>query len=354
LFTSYGIRAMATANFLKPDFTPDMAEIPLYVKFLKELGPDKLIGIEPLNEYNQYRQTIPDWHVKARAFQTELYKQVKADAALAHLPVLGPSIWKRVHIAYQELGDISNMADACALHNYSGGRRPTQFGDEGVLGYMDTAIGYCRSNVPGKPVYVTETGFNNKADTLDSPWRTPERTQAKYELRNHAEFFMRKPVVQKVFTYIFMDMPTKPDHAFGLVRADLTRKPAFYAVKNFIKLLSDKNASFTPGYLNYKLTGDKTDIREVALQKSNGNFYLLLWLDGESYVRNTGTEVNLSRKLTLDVGTKFQTLKTYLPSGLDRPDPNNGILPTKTVTNPTTLTLNVPDQVMIVELVPKI
>ena len=57
------------------------------------------------------------------------------------------------------------------------------------------------------------------------------------------------------FVRIGMNWWTKgqpgPEGAFGLLRNDVSEKPAFRAVKNLITILSDKGPDFEVGSMNY-------------------------------------------------------------------------------------------------------
>ena len=64
----------------------------------------------------------PDWVAKTREFHAELYRQAKADPALANLNVIGPALVYRD--SRTKLGDLSNVVDRGNLHPYPGGLPP--------------------------------------------------------------------------------------------------------------------------------------------------------------------------------------------------------------------------------------
>ena len=58
-------------------------------------------------------------------------------------------------------------------------------------------------------------------------------------------------------------------------------------MKNLLGLLSDPGPAFTPGALDVVLTGSKSGVQEVLLQKRDGTFYVALWLASSSWDPNT-------------------------------------------------------------------
>jgi hypothetical protein len=355
LHATYGIRFDVRVDGRKADNTLDPSVIgPSLARLRDDLGADKVVGIEGPNEYNdtKYEHDNTGWATQLRDFQRQLYTTAKADAALRSIPILAPSIWKRYEVDARALGDISAYTDLGCLHYYTGGRKPTVWG--GAENPIEDAFALAKINVPDAPMWVTETGYNNKVDTVDSPYSTPEKTQAKYTLRLLGELFKRRASVGKSFLYNLMDTAGTPDKVYGLLRTDMSRKPVFYAIKNANQILSDEGAAFATGSLAHALTGDQTDVVSVVTQKRDGRFFLMIWLDVDSYDRRTGTELSPApRRLTLDVSShRFSAMKVYHPTGLGLADPNKGALPIKTVTNPTSVAIDVPDHVMILELDP--
>jgi hypothetical protein len=213
------------------------------------------------------------------------------------------------------------------------------------------AIQNAQITTPGTRIQITETGYNIDNPTPQSKFYVSERTSAKYTLRLISEFFLRRGRVDKVYLFSLLD--ADPAKQYGLLRPNLSRRPSFYAVKNAIALLADRGGPFPLGTLTYSLTGDKTEIRSVVLQKRNGRFYMLIWLDAASYNQTTLKDADFVRSLTLDISSKkFGQAKIYRPTALGLADPNRGVLPVQTVNSPGTITLKVPDQLMIVEMIP--
>ena len=65
---------------------------------------------------------------------------------------------------------------------------------------------------------------------------------------------------------------------FGYIRTNNTVKPSFTAVKNLLALLSDRGPRFAPAVLDYRVTGNATNVYKVLMQKRDGTFYLAMWV----------------------------------------------------------------------------
>ena len=133
----------------------------------------------------------------------------------------------------------------------------------------------------------TECGYNTY---LPEGRGLPEGIQAKYLPRTFAEFFRRG--IYRSFRYELVDQGTggNAEQLFGMLRNDLSRKPAFNAVRDLIGLLADPGPTFATTDLDYTLEGDTKDVRQVLLQKRDGSYYLMLWLEVEGYNGDTDTE----------------------------------------------------------------
>jgi hypothetical protein len=166
--------------------------------------------------------------------------------------------------------------------------------------------------------------------------------------RLYFEYFNRG--IARSYAYEFIDEHPEPARTnkqkhFGQVRHDGTEKPAFTSMKNMITLLEDPGPRFTPKSLDYTLSGDTTNVHRTLLQKRDGRFYLVLWKEVSSYNSDTNRDLSVpSSKVTLTLNQQMATAKTYLPT--------NSVNQVQKYTAPRNLTLNVPDQLLVVELTP--
>ena len=230
-------------------------------------------------------------------------------------------------------------------HPYPGGKMPT--GDEygqSTRATMKSAA----SNSANKSVMFTETGYHNALETDKDHAPTSEAVTAKYLPRMFFEHFNMG--VPRTYLYELIDSKSKnrttnPEASFGLLRHDGSEKPAFRAIENLTKLLSDAGPSFNPEALSFALSGNTDDVHHTLLQKRDGTFYLALWLEKESWDRDARQEVRVDNQaVTLTLG---QNVKSATLHALD----GSGRMSSRAVSfRSNKLDLSVGDSVMILEL----
>ncbi|KAM3098322.1 PA14 domain-containing protein [Phormidesmis sp. 146-35] len=322
----FGIRSTLVMD-ARDGVTPDNA-----VELLKKVT-SSVIAVEGPNEWDvntglTYKgKSFPDG---VRDYQTDLYKAIKGNAATSHLPVIAPSL--AIPEYGSRLGSLKSVVDMGNMHSYAGGNLPAQDLDW-------RWISHTKQVSEDEPIVVTETGWHTAInDTQASQKGVSEQVAAKYVPRLFLEYFNRG--IQRTFLYELMDERPQPDQEnnFGLIRSDGTPKPAFYSLKNLMSLLNDAQGSKASGGLNYSLAGNTQNVRHTLLQKSSGEFYLVLWSD----VVSADTAVNQS--VTLNLSSPIKQAATYLT--------NQSIDPTGTFAAPTQLALNVPDSPLVVKLTP--
>ncbi len=284
-----------------------------------------------------------DSYPATKSFQDDLFAAVKAEPKLKHVKVLSPAMGRSVR--FQHLMPIP--FDVASMHSYAWAA-PDQTSHAPSLG-VDKALSDMAAHHAGKKLWATESGYFNRSSTDKRV--VPEAVAARYMPRLLAEFFNRG--IERTYIYELADEGPSADNReenFGLLRFDMTEKPAFVAVENLIDLLQEPSAkAFTPGSLEYTLAvaggGDLSNVHHTLLQKSNGTFFLLLWQEVGSFDRQSKTEiVNPELPVTLTVKGSFSDAKTYLT--------NQSLTPTATHAKPTSIRLNVPDQMLVVELNP--
>src|SRR6266851_4224447 len=226
---------------------------------------------------------------------------VYAAGQALHVPVLGPSF--TVASSYVTAGNIASEMTYNNLHVYFGGRNPGNlgWGDGDAQGHsygsLDWWIDQGNIDAPNVPSVITETGYIAYPATV-IPYTLPENVEASYIPRTLLLTFNHG--IKRTFQYELLDEISSP--GYGLLRSDLSEKPAFTAVKNLLSLLSDKGAVFSPGKLNYTITGADSTLNHTLLQKRDGSFWLVLWLEQSSYnpAINLPTQVT-PQKVTLKI-----------------------------------------------------
>jgi hypothetical protein len=199
------------------------------------------------------------------------------------LPLFGPSFIDPS--SYAAAGDLSSEITMNNLHIYFGGRNPgsTGWGDldsaGNAYGSFSFWLDQAALNAPNAPSVVTETGFLTYPATT-TPYTLPESVQASYVPRTMLVAFNHG--IRKTFTYELLDEVSSP--GYGLLRSDLTPRPGFTALKNLLTVLGDSTTgTFSPTKLQYSITGGDSSLNHLLLQKHDGTFWLVLWIEKPSW-----------------------------------------------------------------------
>jgi Chitobiase/beta-hexosaminidase C-terminal domain len=270
-----------------------------------------------------------------------------ATSAATTLPVVGPSY--QTQLGYTSSGNIGSTMAFNNLHIYFGGRNPGSGGwGEGdpqghFYGSFDWWMDQGNIDAPGVPDMVTETGYL-AYPTATTAGTIPESVEASYTPRTVLIAYSKG--IKRTFIYELVDEWATT--GYGLLANDFTPKPAFTALKNLIGTLQDPGASFTPGSLNYNITGNTNTLDHVLLQKRDGSYWLVLWLEQSSYDATNNVPVTVTPQsvtLSIGAGLKFGNLIQFDTSG--------NSTPTASANSGYTLPLTISDQVSIVEIQPR-
>jgi hypothetical protein len=211
-----------------------------------------------------------------KSWQADLQAAAAADPATTDLPLLAPALAFRWN--YETAGDLSQDADEANGHMYPGGYPP--------LTEVARTTAAIRQSIPTKPLVITEAGYHNALNTTNGHLPVPEDVAGVYMPRLLLEHFMRG--VKRVYTYELIDefadpQLTNPEAHFGMLRLDLSPKPAYTAMQTLLSLLSDPGVPLKPGTLSFEVDDLPADGRQLLTQKRNGQFVLLLWRDVSVY-----------------------------------------------------------------------
>lgn len=268
--------------------------------FLKTyVGPQRVAGIEGPNEFNNTGTRPVNWATVERDYIKWQHDTVRADSAFNSVPLIAPSVWTRLVSDYKALGDLSLWVDKGCIHYYSGFRRPTLTGPTAYN--MVQALRDASMLSQAKPIWMTETGWMTAGNVPMS-----QRAQAKYVLRDYFDAFGNG--VEKVFDYQLMDDDT---NLYGITDASARPKLAFYALKNLAALVKDSGGG--SGALDYTVTGAPTSLKQMLLQKSDGSFLLVLWLDVDSYNLSQRRDIETMLPATINLA-RPATVEVYQPT----------------------------------------
>jgi hypothetical protein len=209
----------------------------------------------------------------------------------------------------------------------------------------DAALTEARKVSTTKPIIATECGYHNKTHNKNHPGAT-EFAAAKYMPRLLFHYFSRGLV--RNYIYEFADEKPDPEFKdmeqhFGLIRRDGSPKPAFMALKNLTSILKDPGPAFAERSFDFMVVGATRELQHVQLQKRDGRFYLALWREVPSYDPATKRDVEVKqRPVTIQLNEPVRAASLYRP--------RHSAAPTPLATTAGRLTVDVADEVVLVEL----
>ena len=272
---------------------------------------------------------------------------LKAVSSVTSVPVVGPSF--QLQASYASVGNLASSMNFNNLHIYFGGRNPGSTGwgegdpEGNFYGSFNWWIDQGNLDGPGTPDMVTETGYMAYPSTTQTG-TIPESVEASYIPRTVLLAFIKG--VKRTFVYELLDEWSTT--GYGLLANDFSQKPAFTALKNLISTLQDPGAAFTPGLLHYSLSGNTNTLQHLLLQKRDGSYWLILWLEQSSYdaTNNVATPVTpQSVTLSLGLGSSFGQLIQFDSTG----NATGGSLSASGYSTPLTIS----DQLSIIQIEPK-
>lgn len=262
---------------------------------MDEIKQGKIRGVEALegaNEYNSER----DWNdfqwvptiVNAQRRLFELNDQS------LKLPLLGPSFTNWQSYEESRKGGLGAYTPVGNIHPYPGGKAPTAASTDGTLRWhlveeVDRLLGRA-----GAPWQATETGYHTAVNQWGGHPPASERAAGIYAPKLFLEYFRQN--AQRTFWYEMIDGWDNPardeqEGNFGLVRQDMSYKPAGRNLKTLIGALS-RPGTATTGSLPYELGNAPSNLQQVLLRRGDGSFALALWQDESVWDQERHVELN--------------------------------------------------------------
>ena len=228
-------------------------------------------AVEGPNEFD--RSGRPGWVSELRAWQSELYRRMKANPATRNVPVLAPSLTDGR--SYGRVGDLSGVADRGNVHPYAGGDMPGT--------NLDGNVDFAKITTPGRRLVVTEAGYHNALRTTGGHHPVSEQVAAAYIPRMYLDHFSRG--IERTFGYELADLRPDAERVdqeknFGLVRSDFSRKPAFTALKELLAVTGRGPASAARPL---RARAEGAGIRGLLLQRAPGSYVVMLWRDARTW-----------------------------------------------------------------------
>jgi hypothetical protein len=291
--------------------------------------------IDAFDGWNEVDNTGTGWATNWAKWQATMYDTYKADPTWRTRPVLANSL--AAASSADAVGYQAGTLQWGNMHSYPAGGLPSNVSNSWIPQWRKIA--------GTKPLAVTETGYHNCPTCFGNG--VSERASGKYYSRLWFEYFNRGVVRTNAYELIDQGISTSDrEKNWGLLRNDGSPKPQFTATKNLITLLRDNGgSSCSPGSLEYTLSGDLTaQVHHTLLQKCDGRFYLAMWQEVSVWNTSSKSDVsNADRAVTLMLSRPASAINVYRPvSGTGKVASNAG----------TSISLRVPDEVLLVEIVP--
>ncbi|MEM1445069.1 MAG: LEPR-XLL domain-containing protein [Planctomycetota bacterium] len=287
LYDNFGMQMLGVwGPFEDPNGTPERAPD------VAMLGGDFVLAIAGPNEpdvfgqpsYNgfvddgQFNDGDPPDYAASRAYQNDLYAELKAEPLTQGLPVLTPAMAFSESVRYITPVD----HDVIAAHRYTGYQSATF----GINNWFSRTREWNGDN----PIWITEAGHVTTPN-LNTPQSVSERAQGVYIPRLLVEYFSRG--VERTYLHQLSDLftsDTQDTANWGLIRPDGSAKPSYNALDGLIDLLNEgtwdpqlkewATPSFTPDEIEVTYTKANNQIKTpVLLQKSDGALYFLTYRD---------------------------------------------------------------------------
>lgn len=269
---------------------------------------------------------------------------INAAAKQLKVPMVGPSF--ALQNSYLAAGNLSADMTVNNLHTYFGGRNPGIAGWGGLdlqgnsYGSFSYWLDMATADGPGLATEITETGYM-AYPTTSTPYTLPESVEASYIPRTLLLSFEKG--FKETFLYELIDEPSSP--GYGLLRSDLSPKPAYTAVQNLIATLSDTGAGFTAGSLPYTISGGDANLNQLLFEKSDGSFWLVLWLEESSWDPANCTPVAVTpENIGIELTGAYRTTNDY------QFDSNGNVARFNQPMNAGWASLTVTNQISIVEI----
>lgn len=323
-----------------------------------------LLALEGNNEPNNWGITYGgeaggrdgSWLPVAR-LQADLYRAVKGDPVLRHIPVwnISESGAQTDNVGLQFLTVPDGVAtrapagttyaDFANCHNYithpswpglhdnqtwlsasPGPDCPVDglFGNYGST-WRNHFAGYPTSLLATLPRVTTETGYPVGGAVT-------EEVQARLFMNLYLSQFARGWSHTAIYLLRTRSNETAHD-SYSIFGQDYAPKRAARYLHNLTTILHDDSPAAAPARLRYSIPGQPATVHDLLLQKSNGDTDLVLW--GERFAGG-------SDRVTVELGGTHAAVSVF--------DPTSGTSPTRTLTDVRSVELELRDHPVIIEV----
>ncbi len=314
------------------------------------------------NEANRDQDDRPNWQEEMLAHQCSLYEAAH-DPSNAGIPVLSASLNRLLYpenpdgtIDFTQIPSMPECVDYAFTKSYTHGYPSTLLflpkTGESVVYERDLPVAH---HIGGrKPTISGEFGY--RTDLARFSQAVSPEIQSIYTLRTWAEYSRTRAFILS-YLYELRDGENR-ERGFELLTDTGARKPSYKATENLIDILQDPGPSFTPGTLDYSFTGKLGSTHTLLLQdrpSRGGAFYLLAWQEVMSWDPKEQKRLSVSEdQMTLNLGSTASKVELFKPHriGSTGPTDNAETHPSRVATNTRSVSVAVPDEVIVVKVTP--
>jgi trimeric autotransporter adhesin len=294
-------------------------------------NPGAVVAIEGPNEINDEPITygaLTDTYAAGVLVTQDLWTAVQNNPSLKGIPIYALTLAGGIDNLASEvarLGDLAPYVTYGNAHVYACCSNNMWQYDMGKW------LPLFEADTPGKPVVITETGYETIPSAVDAI------AAAKYNLN----IFFQDALNGIVSTYLFELVDESSTFTFGLFNSDWTPKPGATAIHNMITILQGAGTGSATGTVNYSVSGLPATGYSLLLGGSKA-FDIAVWIDATIYNPKTATDIVApAYTATVNLGASFANVAVY--------DPTIGTTPIATYSNVSSLEISVTDHPLIVQ-----
>ena len=290
---------------------------------------------EPWHKQENFSWKGEGWPHGAKQFMEDMHSMIRGNPRLKHLPIVSFSG------STTRYGSIEHLVDFGNEHIYPAPGQAITSGDA-----LAKKIERCRNtNYPNVPLQFTEMGYNSGEGKNPGYRPTSLSMQARGVPRLLLESYRHG--LDRVFLYCLY---ARHDTGFSLLHRDGSPKPAFEAVRDMLRLLSDDRpdaTTFDPQPLGLAITSRSDTVHHLLLQRSDGVWLLCLWNDVPGWDPKAKRDLKQERvPVTLKIAKAIQHIAAYEPLTRGTDAKKLSLTPDHA------LTIHIPDHPIILELTP--
>jgi hypothetical protein len=293
---------------------------------LNEAYPGSVVAVEGANEINNFPISYngDTGSTAAVALQEAIYSDTKADTNLPGVNVIYFTGYGLDGGPNPNPATTSGLADLDNAHSYPLNSAPP-------MQYLNRPATFSNESPATGPGVYTEVGYSNTG-TFNDP------SLGNYGKAVYTVDALLDSAVQGISTTYLYELMEEGD---GLGLFDTSNNPteAATAIHNLTSILSDSGTVTTTG-ANYTVQNLPSDGNSMRMLKSNGDTDIVVW--AEPQVSQYATPITTPVTVSLD--HSYATVKVY--------DPMSGTSPIETLSNVSSVTLDVTDHPLIIEVDP--